>query len=61
MIYTLDWVQREAHLIADYWNGKDEKFIDGSGEVRTEEDVTIATEILDKVAEIESLIKELGI
>lgn len=61
MIYTLEWLEKEANLIAGHWNGSDEKFVDGSGEVRTEDDVVAAEELLTKITEIKELIKELGI
>lgn len=61
MIYTLGWLEKEANLITGYWNGGDEKFVDGSGEVRTEDDVLAAEDLLTKISEIKELIKELGI
>lgn len=60
-IYTLEWIKREAELISGYWNGTDKKFVDGNGEVRTEEDVDTANELIDKIHEVQELIKELGI
>jgi len=61
MIYTLEWLEKEADLITGHWNGGDERFVDGSGEVRTEDDVNAAEELLTKIVEIKELIKELGI
>lgn len=61
MIYTLEWLEKEADLITGYWNGSDERFVDGRGEVRTEDDVNAAEELLTKIVEIKELIKELGI
>lgn len=61
MIYTLEWLKKEAELITGCWNGSDEKFVDGNGESRTEDDVQRANDILDRIAEIEALVKELGI
>jgi hypothetical protein len=61
MIYTLDWIKQEALGITGHWNGEDAKYIDASGEVRSEEDAQTAQELLDAVAEVESLMKELGI
>ncbi len=60
-IYTLDWIKQEALLVSGYWNGSDHKYIDGCGETRTEEDAEAARELLDKLKEVEDLIKELGI
>ena len=61
MIYTLDYIKTEANLIASYWNGSDEKFVDGSGEPRTDEEAETASDLLEKVKEVEELIKTLGI
>lgn len=61
MIYTLDWLREEATAITGHWNGGDEKFIDGNGEPRTEEDVSAAEELLERIKDIETLIGELGI
>lgn len=61
MIYTLEWLTKEANLITGYWNGSDEKFVDGNGEVRSEDDVIAANELLDKITGIKQLIEELGI
>ena len=55
MIYTLDYLRSEANLITGYWNGSDEKFVDGCGEARTEEDVGNAQDLLVKIVEIEDL------
>lgn len=61
MIYTLEWLKKEAEMISGYWNGEDARYVDGNGDVRTEDDVNAASELLEKIAEIEELIKELGI
>lgn len=61
MIYTLEYIKKEAEGVASYWNGSDDKFVDSSGDVRTEDDVNTAEEIIEKVEELEHLIKELGI
>jgi len=60
MIYTLEWIKKEAEGIAGHWNGEDAKYIDASGEVRSEEDAQTAQELLDAVAEVEELIKVLS-
>lgn len=61
MIYTLDYLKKESDYIATYWNGSDEKFIDGNGEPRTDEEAQVAIELGLKLAEVEAFIKELGI
>lgn len=61
MIYTLEWLEKEANNISGYWNGSDNKFVDGNGEVRTEEDAAAASELLQKLTEVKQLIEELGI
>lgn len=61
MIYTLSYLQQEATLIAGYWNGSDERFIDGDGEPRTAEDAVMAQDLLEKITEIEAMVKILGI
>jgi len=60
MIYTLEWLQKEAEGIVGHWNGSDEHFIDAGGERRSEEDVRAAEELLQKVKEIHALREELG-
>lgn len=60
-IYTLEYLKKEAELISGYWNGSDEQYLDGNGDVRTEDDVQAATELLEKISEIEELVKELSI
>lgn len=60
-IYTLDWVKHEAYLIWSYWNGSDEKFIDGNGEERTQEEAEAAHNLLESLREVGSLIEELKI
>jgi hypothetical protein len=61
MIYTLDYLKKEAELIASYWNGGDEKFVDGTGEIRTSDDAEIAVELLEKIKEVEELKEALNI
>ena len=61
MIYTLGYIKKEAELICGHWNGSDAKFVDGSGEARTDEDAQIASELLEKVTELEELIDALNI
>jgi len=61
MIYTLGFLKEEAESIAGHWNGEDARFIDASGEVRSEEDVQNANDLLENIENIENIIKELGI
>jgi len=61
MIYTLSYLQQEATLIAGYWNGSDERFIDGNGTARYDEDAVMARDLLEKIKEIEAMVKTLGI
>ena len=61
MIYTLEYLKQEAEGIAGHWNGEDARFVDASGEVRSEEDVQNAEDLLENIEDIEKLIKELGI
>lgn len=60
-IYTLEYIKKEAQLIAGHWNGESERFVDGNGEPRTEDEAHAASELLDKIAEVEVLLAELGI
>jgi len=61
MIYTLGYLHKEAEQIYGRWNGSDKKFIDGNGETRTDEEAQIASELLQKLTEIEELTASLGI
>jgi hypothetical protein len=61
MIYTLDWLQKEAETISGHWNGSDDRYIDGNGDSRTEDDAAAANELLEKITEVRQLIEELGI
>jgi hypothetical protein len=61
MIYTLDYIEKEANLIAGYWNGSDERFIDGNGENRTDEEAQIASEVLETIKELRVSLNRLSI
>lgn len=61
MIHTLSYLQQEATLIAGYWDGRDERFIDGNGTARSDEDAVMARDLLEKIKEIEAMVKTLGI
>jgi hypothetical protein len=60
MIYTLEWIKKEAEGIAGHWNGESERFIDASGDSRTDEEAQVASELLDKIKEVEEMIEQLG-
>lgn len=60
-IHTLSYLQQEATLIAGHWNGSDERFIDGNGTARSDEDAMMAQDLLEKITEIEEMVKTLGI
>jgi hypothetical protein len=59
-VYTLEWVKKEAEGISGHWNGEDAQYIDHDGDVRTEDDAHAAQELLEKLAEVEALMEELG-
>lgn len=61
MIYTLDFLKKEAELIAGHWNGESERYTDGNGDIRTEEEAQAASELMETLKQVEELVKELGI
>ena len=61
MIYTLEYLKKEAEGIAGSWNGESDRFTDQTGETRTEDDAHAAEELLTKLKEVEQLIEELHI
>ena len=61
MIYTLEYLQREADAIVRSWNGSDERFTDSNGDTRTEDDVRLAEELMERIDEIDEIIKALNI
>lgn len=60
-IYTLEYITREAEAIAGHWNGSDERFMDGNGDNRTDEEAMIAGEIIEMVQELKTKIIQLSI
>lgn len=58
MIYTIDYLKKEAEGIIGSWNGSDEKWTH-EGDFMTEEDVNLADDLLDKIKEVEELASEL--
>jgi hypothetical protein len=61
IIYTLDYLKTEAEAIAGAWNGEDERFVDGGGISRSDNDAVAAHQLLEKLTELDELIKLLGI
>lgn len=61
MIYTLEYIKKEAENIASYWNGKDETFIGGDGEIHTDEQAQVADDLLKQIAEVEATVAELNL
>jgi hypothetical protein len=60
MIYTLDYIEKEAEGIAASWNGSDERFM-YEGDNMTDEDAQRAIVLLEKIKEVRESIKSLGI
>jgi hypothetical protein len=60
MIYTLDYIEKEARNIQGAWNGEDDRFM-YDGEVMHEEHVNKARELEEKIQEVRWLISELDI
>ena len=60
MIYTLDYLEKEAEGIQGAWNGSDDKF-NYEGDLMTEDDVNVAEELQVTLAHVRALVKELGI
>ena len=60
-IYTLDWLKEQANTIAPFWDGKNETFIGGDGEIYSEEQAYAANELLEKIKEIEAILPELNL
>ena len=60
MIYTLDYIEKEARNIQGAWNGEDDRFM-YDGEMLPMEYVDIAKELEEKIAEVRELITALSI
>lgn len=60
-IYTLEYLEKEAELIAGYWNGSDDRFVDGSGEPRDAEEAEMANDLLNHLEQVKALAKALSI
>lgn len=60
MIYTIDYIRKEATAIASAWNGSDEKF-SHEGEIFTDDDAQNAVELINKLREVEELMQSLNI
>lgn len=61
MIYTLDYLEKEANTILEAWNGSDETFVDGNGETRNQDDIDHAKDLLNYVDSIKAITRELSI
>lgn len=59
MIYTLDWIKKEAEGIAGSWNGQDDTFT-YEGDIYPAEQAENAKELLEKLEEVEELMKVLS-
>lgn len=59
-IYTIEWLKREAKSIYSAWNGQDSTFI-YEGDIYPAEQADTAKELLEKLEEVEALIKELSL
>ncbi len=57
---SLEWIKKEAEGIAGSWNGEDDSFMYDGDSFRAEHAGT-ALELLEKIKEVEELVKELGI
>jgi hypothetical protein len=60
MIYTLDYIEKEAESIASSWNGSDERFMH-DGDNFSDEDAQRAIDLIEKIKEVRESIKSLGI
>ena len=61
MIYTLDYIAKEAEAIAGHWNGSDERFIDANGDLRNDDEAQAASEILDTINNLKANLEYLHI
>lgn len=59
-IYTLDWIRKEAEGINSAWDGKGSTFM-YEGDIYPAEQADTAKELLEKLDEVEALIKELSL
>ena len=60
MVYTLDWLRKEAEGIVSSWNGSDDTFM-YDGDLYPAEQADTARELLEKLNEVDELIKELSL
>lgn len=57
----LDKLIDELEDISTYWNGKDETFIGGDGEIHHEEQADCANEAVEMIKKLRLLLEELDI
>lgn len=57
----LDTLQGRLEEISSYWNGEDDMFIGGDGVLYAEEASHCATEAIEKVQELKTLLEEINI
>lgn len=57
----LDKLIEELEEISTYWNGEDDTFIGGDGEIHHEEQAQMANEAVEKLNEVKELLDELDI
>lgn len=60
MIYTLEYIKKEAEGIVAAWDGSSEEFL-YEGEVMTEDEVGMAQALLDHIDSVGVLTSSLGI
>lgn len=60
MIYTLDYIFKEAGAIAECWNGSDERFM-CDGDIFTDEDAQVANDIMETIKELRGMMNRLNI
>lgn len=57
----LDKLIESLEEISGYWNGEDDRYVGGDGEVYTEEDASVSEEAIEKIKELKTLLTEIGI
>jgi hypothetical protein len=60
MIYTLDYLEKQAQGIQSAWNGEDDRFM-YEGDIYHESDVEIAKIIEEKITEIKLLAAQINL
>lgn len=57
----LDKLVEILEEITGHWNGEDDTYLDGDGEIRSEESAHAADEAITKIAELKVLLEELNL